>query len=108
MWPLAVSLYAQKPPELNPVLDHFFRDDIGLAADQIAAIENGQPVVKALQPRISEETLLFGAVYIHAAPETYFQYARNFERLRAVPGRLALGIFTDPPQLSDLQRFEFD
>jgi hypothetical protein len=52
--------------------------------------------------------LLFGAVYIHAAPETFFQFARNFDRLRKVPGFLALGVFTVPPQLSDLKGFAFD
>ena len=41
-------------------------------------------------------------------PETYFQFARNFDRLRKVPGFLALGVFTNPPQLSDLQGFAFD
>ena len=51
---------------------------------------------------------MFGAVYIHAAPETYFQFARNFDRLRKAPGFLALGVFTNPPQLSDLDGFTFD
>ena len=54
------------------------------------------------------EVLLFGAIYIHATPEAYFQYARNFDRLRQVPGFLALGVFTDPPQLSDLRGFSLD
>lgn len=51
---------------------------------------------------------MFGTVYIHAVLEAYFQYARNLDRLRAVPGFLALEVFTDPPQLSDLQVFSFD
>jgi len=95
-------------PQSSPSLETFFRDNIGLRDDQIAAIHNGQPVVKPLPPRTPEEVLLFGAVYIHAAPETYFQYARNFDRLRQVPGFLALGVFTDPPQLSDLRGFSLD
>ena len=65
-------------------------------------------MVKTLPPRTPAEVLLFGAVYIHASPETYFQFARNFDRLRKVPGFLALGVFTDPPQLSDLRGFAFD
>jgi hypothetical protein len=95
-------------PQSNPRMETFFRENIGLREDQIDAIGSGQPVVKPLPPRIPEEVLLFGAVYIHATPETYFQYARNFDRLRQVPGFLALGVFTDPPQLSDLKGFEFD
>jgi len=92
----------------NPDLESFFRQNIGLNEDQIAAIRSGQAVTNALPPRTPAEVLLFGAVYIHAAPETYFQFARNFDRLREVPGFLALGVFTDPPQLSDLKGFAFD
>ena len=92
----------------NPDLQTFFRQDIGLSEDQIAAIQSGQAVTKALPPRTPAEVLLFGAVYIHAAPEAYFQLARNFDRLRKVPNFLALGVFTDPPQLSDLRGFAFD
>ena len=92
----------------NPDLETFFRQNIGLSEDQIAAIRSGQAVTTALPPRTPAEVLLFGAVYIHAAPETYFQFARNFDRLRKVPGFLALGVFTNPPQLSDLKGFAFD
>jgi len=95
-------------PQSSPGVDTFFRENIGLSDEQIAAIRSGQPLVKPLPPRTPEEVLLFGAVYIHAAPETFFQYARNFDRLREVPGFLALRVFTDPPQLSDLQGFAFD
>ena len=96
------------PSQSNPDLETFFRQNIGLSQDQIAAIRTGQPVAVTLPPRTPAEVLLFGAVYIHAAPETYFQFARNFDRLREVPGFLALGVFTDPPQLSDLQGFALD
>jgi DNA-binding Lrp family transcriptional regulator len=96
------------PSESSRDLQTFFRKNIGLSKDQIAAIRNGQPVAKALPPRTPAEVLLFGAVYIHASAETYFQFARNFDRLRQVPGYLALGVFTDPPQLSDLRGFALD
>ena len=96
------------PSQSNPDLRIFFQQNIGLTEDKIAAIRSGQPVVVTLPPRTPAEVLLFGAVYIHASPETYFQFARNFDRLRKVPGFLALGVFTVPPQLSDLRGFEFD
>ncbi len=92
----------------NLDLQKFFHQNIGLSEDQIAAIRSGEAVTRALPPRTPAEVLLFGAIYIQAAPETYFQFARNFDRLRKVPGFLALGVFTNPPQLSDLQGFVFD
>jgi hypothetical protein len=96
------------PSRSNPDLERFFRQNVGLTEDQIAAIRSGEAVAKALPPRTPAEVLLFGAIYIHASPEAYFQYARNFDRLRKVPGFLALGVFTNPPQLSDLHGFAFD
>jgi hypothetical protein len=92
----------------NPDLQTFFRQNIGLSQDQIAAIRSGQPVAKILPSRTRAEVFLFGAVYIHAAPESYLQFARDFERLRKLPNYLALGVFSDPPQLSDLNGFSFE
>jgi hypothetical protein len=92
----------------NPDLQTFFRQDIGLSPDQIAAIRNGQPVTKNVPSRTPAEVFLFGAVYIHATPESYLQFARDFDRLRKVPNYLALGVFSNPPELSDLSGFSFD
>jgi hypothetical protein len=92
----------------NPDLQTFFRQNIGLSQEQIASIRNGQPVAKTLPSRVPAEVFLFGAVYIHAAPESYLQFARDFDRLRKLPNYLALGVFSNPPQLSDLNGFSFD
>jgi hypothetical protein len=51
---------------------------------------------------------LFGAVYIRATPESYLNYATDFDRMRKLPNYLALGIFSNPPRLSDLNGFSFD
>ena len=92
----------------NPDLQTFFQHNIELSPDQIAAIRSGQPVTKTLPSRTPAEVFLFGTVYIHAAPESYVQFAHNFDRLRKLPNYLALGVFTDPPQLSNLKDFRFD
>ncbi|HXW15527.1 MAG TPA: hypothetical protein VEN79_13545 [Terriglobia bacterium] len=106
VWIVAAAMSGTAP--LNSDLQTFFRQYIGLSGDQIATIRSGQAVTKILPPRTPAEVLLFGAVYIHAAPEAYVQFARNFDRLRKVPGFWALVVFTDPPQLSDLKGFAFD
>jgi len=92
----------------NPDLQTFFRQNIGLNEDQIAAIRNGQAVTKAVPSRTPAEVFLFGAVYIHAAPEAYVRFAHDFDRLRKLPSYPALGVFSNPPQLSDLKDFSFD
>jgi len=107
---LMLSIAAAGPasPQSNPDLQTFFQQDIGLNQDQIVAIRNGQPVAKTLPSRTPAEVFLFGAVYIHAAPESYFQSARDFDRLRKLPNYLALGVFSNPPQQSDLKGFSFE
>ena len=92
----------------NSGLRDFFRNNIGLTDDEITAIQGGQPVVKALPSRTPAEVFLFGAVYIDAAPESYIDLVHDFDHLRKLPGYLALGVFSDPPQFSDLTGFSFD
>jgi hypothetical protein len=92
----------------NRDLETFFRQDIGLSQDQIAAIGSRQPVTKTLKSRTPAEVFLFGAVYIHAAPENYVKFAHDFDRLRRLPNYLALGVFSNPPQASDLKGFSFE
>jgi hypothetical protein len=92
----------------NSTLRAFFRQDVGLSEDQIAAIQSGKAVSKTMPSRTASEVFLFGAIYIHAAPESYPQFAHDFDRLRKLPNYLALGVFSNPPQPSDLKGFEFD
>src|SRR5215469_880018 len=86
----------------------FFRQDIGLNDGQIRDIRNGKAVVKAMPSRTPAEVFLFGATYIHAAPKAYVEFDHDLDRLRKLPSYLALGVFSDPPQPSDLGGFEFD
>ena len=92
----------------NPELQTFFQQNIGLSQDQIAVIRSGQPVAKNLPSRTPAEVFLFGAIYIHAAPESYLKFARDLDRLRKLPGYLAVGEFSDPPQFSDLKGFTLE
>jgi len=94
--------------QTTPDLQTFFRQNIGLSPDQIGAIQKGEPVAKNLPSREPAEVFLFGAIYIHAAPEKYLQFARDFDRMRKLPNYLALGVFSDPPKPSDLKGFSFD
>ena len=107
---LSVMLLASVPSfsQSNSRLQEFFRNNIGLSEEQIAAIKSGRAVVKAMPSRSPAEVFLFGAVYVHAAPEKYIQFAHDFDRLRQLPNYLALGVFSNPPQLSDLSGFSFD
>jgi hypothetical protein len=108
---LLIIIFASAVPGLcqaSPDLLSFFRQDIGLSDDQIAAISSGRPVAKALDSRTPAEVFLLGAVYINASPDAYYRFARDVNRLRHLPYTMALEQFSNPPQLSDLDGFSFD
>jgi hypothetical protein len=92
----------------DPKLLKFFRENAKLTSDQIAAIQGGQAVAKTLPSRTPAEVFLVGAIFIHATPESYLKFAEDFDRLRKLPNYLALGVFSNPPQASDLEKFSFD
>jgi len=94
--------------QTNPNLQTYFKDYIGLSEDQIAAVRGGQAVAKTLHSRTPEEIFVFGAVYVNATPDSYLKFSRDFERLRKLPGYLALSEISSPPQLSDLKGFTFE
>ena len=92
----------------NPDLRTYFKDYIGLNDDQIAAIRKGEAVAKNLQSRTADEIFVFGAVYIKAEADSYLKLSRDFDRLRTLPGYLAIGPFSNPSRLSDLEGFTLD
>jgi hypothetical protein len=105
--PIAVSGPCSSA-QSNARLQAFFAQSIGLTQDQIDEIRSGIPVVLIIPPRAPTEVFLFGAVYIHAAPESYLKLALDFDRLRRLPNYPALGVFRQPPQLADLNGFTLD
>ena len=86
----------------------FFHDFIGLNDDQINAIRTGNAIAKVLGSPTPDEVFVFGAVYIDSTPERYLTLASDIDRLRRLPGYLAIRKFSDPPQLSDLSEFTLE
>jgi hypothetical protein len=105
VWAAAVLQGAAQTPS---ELDTFFRTNVGLSPDQIATLHNGKAVSTAQKSRTPAEVFVFGAVYINASPESYLKLMRDLNRLREVPGYLAIGRVSDPPRLSDFSGFVFD
>ena len=89
-------------------LQSFFSQDVGLNDAEIADIRSGKAVVRIMPQRTPEDVFLFGAIYIHATPERYINFRNDLDRLRNLPGYISLGVFRNPPQPSDLERFTFD
>lgn len=104
MMALPVSSNAQTAAELQT----YFQQSIRLTRSEIAKIRSGIAVGKVLKSREPAEIFVFGAVHVNAAPEAYVRFANDFDRLRRLPGFLAVGKFSDPPKVSDLAGFDLD
>jgi hypothetical protein len=92
----------------SAALDDYLHSYAGLSESQIASVHSGQAIAKTLHSRKADEILVLGAIYIDATPESYLRYISDFDRLRALPGYLAIGGFNEPPLLSDLRGFTFE
>ncbi len=86
----------------------FLIDHIGLTSQQILSIQQGKVVTKAISSRTPAELLVVGAVFVRARPEDYADLAFDMDRLRESSSYVAVGRFSDPPRLSDLDGFTFE
>ncbi len=105
---LVTGLSLRSFSQTSTELQDYFKNSVGLSDNQIADLRGGKAIGKVLKSRTPAEIFVFGAVYIKASPESYVHFASDFDRLRKLPEFLAIGRFSDPPQASDLEGFEFD
>src|SRR4029077_13290031 len=89
-------------------LQDYFKNSVGLSQEQIADIRGGKSVGKVMKSRTPDEIFVWGAVYVKASPESYVQFASDFDRLGKLPEFLAIRKFSNPPQVADLEGFTFD
>ena len=108
LFALTAGAAAPANPQSESEVLAFFKDSIKLSQDEISAIRRGQAVAKALESRTRAEIFVFGAVYVKAAPESYVKLANDLDRLRKLSEYLAIGKFSNPPQVSDLKGFTLE
>ena len=94
--------------QVAPDLQAYFKEYIGLSEKQIKAVRSAKGFANTLPSRSPAEIFVFGAIYVHAKPEAYVSFSQDYNRLRNVPGFLAVGEFSSPPQPSDLKGFALD
>ena len=106
--PLALSLIAGAAVHAVQRVPLPIFTDLGLTAQQIAAIDAGRPVAKVLSWGGPSEVYVFGAVRIDGSPETYLEAARDIGRLSGTPGYQAIGEIRDNAIAADLGALAFD
>jgi hypothetical protein len=90
------------------VLEKFLAGQVRLNNVQIDSVHQGKPVAVVLDSPIPDEVFVFGIIHIDAVPESYLQFANDFDGLRKLPNYLAIQKFGNPPQLSELGAFTID
>ncbi len=82
--------------------------DLGLTAEQIAAIDAGRPVAKVLSWGGSSEIYVFGAVHVNGSPESYLEASRDVKRLSGTPGYQGIGELREKATVADLSGLALD
>jgi hypothetical protein len=82
--------------------------DLGLTAQEIAAIGAGRPVAKVLSWGGPSEVYVFGAVHVDGTPDGYLQAARDVGRLTGAPGYQGVGELGKNATVADLSALALD
>ena len=101
LWAVLFGPVAPAAEQSNTFLDGVLRQERFSAAD-LAALHNGDAVVKTLETPVRQELALFGAVYINTSTDLFVERFRDIERFESGPGIPQLGRFSTPPRLEDL------
>jgi hypothetical protein len=94
-------------PAPDSRLAELFRQ-VGLTAEQVAAIDAGRPVAKLLSWGGPSEVYAFGAVFIHGAPASFLSTARDVNQLAGTPGYLAIHELPAAATVADLSALTLD
>lgn len=82
--------------------------DLGLTAQQMAAIDAGRPVAKVLSWGGPSEVYVFGAVHVDSSPDVYLEAARNVGRLSGTTGYQGIGEIRENATVADLSALALD
>jgi hypothetical protein len=96
---LPAAASAQQPQRS---LASFLQHDIGFTAEQVAAVERAQPVVRVLDTRAGSDVAVFGVITIAIARDALIARLKDFPHSLSAPGRTRFGIFGDPPREADV------
>jgi hypothetical protein len=95
-------------PQRPAQLTQFLQQHIGFDAQQLAAVERGEPVVKVLEAHDRRDVVVFGIITLPVAREQYVRALRDFPTSLRTTNRTQLGIFSDPATEADVAAVTID
>ncbi len=100
---------APLPGQQTPAtLVRFLRQSIGLDPAQLAALERGTAVVKALETKNPRDVAVFGIITADVPRQVYVGHLQDFPNSLRTPTRTRFGIFSDPATAADVQALAVD
>jgi hypothetical protein len=86
----------------------YFRETVGLDQGEIDIIDSDRALAKVIDTRDRAEVVIFGAVFVNAPIQTYIDMYRDIESLAGTEAYLAVGEFSSPPELADVDGLTLD
>ncbi len=84
------------------------RNLVSLNADEVAAIDRGEPVVKTLDAQEKREVAIVAVAWVRAPKECFVEKVKDIEHFKKNPAVLQIGKFQNPAQKRDLDRLTLD
>jgi hypothetical protein len=85
----------------------FFKPEVTLTPEERRAIDRGEARVKILSHG-ERDVAVFGVTPVNISADRLVAWVRRIERMKESPATLAVGRFSDPPRLADLDRLTID
>ena len=101
-----IETFQNASPRFPSRLDTYFKNTVGLTAEEQKQLASGQPVTKLLAGDESKEVAVFGAVWIDAPIRRYADAVRDIENFERGGGFKITKRITTPPQLNDFAQLE--
>ena len=101
----SAALAAVSPTALDPFV--FFRPSIAVSADDRRELDRGQPIARVVRGA-DREIGVFAAIQVSIDGDRLVAWTRDIGELKKSPHVLAIGRFSDPPTIQDLERLTLD
>ena len=98
------SVWGQAPAQEGsaPRYPHaFLKKHLAFTDKELRQVEQGQPIVKAIDTKVAREIAIFGIIWIEAAPDSFVASVRDIERFERGAGVLQIKKIGEPPALAD-------
>jgi hypothetical protein len=104
----AIALVAAAAPGIAPAVREVLSHALKFSAAELAELERGKIIKRALDKTSPGEVAVAGAVRVNAGREKFLNRFRDIAQFKRGPGVLQIGRFSNPPAIGDLDALTID